>query len=265
MRKAERHRSTRPGTCARISQARLCLRSRAWYGCPGYVCRAHASQLTACFSHLGTRPSTIGHVLSSSPLALLAWYVPVPVSVSVHVPMYPPTPPNSPLTNLPISQDRREIHRMVRRNSLSRRDSHQRFALLLHRLFPAQHLPGKLSTDSHPCFLILTRHTSTPLLPGPLPLYPPHFLTLTRPPPQYRASVRGSPLSFPPSTKPTGFSFFPKELFPGAKYLLEEETNLVSYSAHERGGHFAALEKPEELWADVEAFVAKVMDGGSKL
>ncbi|KAL6705990.1 hypothetical protein ACN47E_006269 [Coniothyrium glycines] len=58
-------------------------------------------------------------------------------------------------------------------------------------------------------------------------------------------------------TKPTGFSFFPYELAPGIKHVIERHCNLVFYKQHERGGHFAALEKPKELWADVEEFVGK--------
>jgi hypothetical protein len=38
---------------------------------------------------------------------------------------------------------------------------------------------------------------------------------------------------------------------------MEKETNLVFYRQHERGGHFAALEKPKELLEDVEEFVSK--------
>lgn len=38
-------------------------------------------------------------------------------------------------------------------------------------------------------------------------------------------------------------------------HVLEKEGNIVAYEQHESGGHFAALEKPEELWADVEKFV----------
>lgn len=52
-----------------------------------------------------------------------------------------------------------------------------------------------------------------------------------------------------------GFSFFPRELTPGVMHVLEKEGNIVAYEQHESGGHFAALEKPEELWADVEKFV----------
>jgi len=62
----------------------------------------------------------------------------------------------------------------------------------------------------------------------------------------------------PKEAKPTGFSFFPKELSPGIKSALEKHCNLVSYVQHERGGHFAALEKPEELWGDVKEFAGKV-------
>jgi microsomal epoxide hydrolase len=64
-------------------------------------------------------------------------------------------------------------------------------------------------------------------------------------------------------SKPVGFSFFPHELSPGIKEVLSRNCNLVSYVQHEQGGHFAALERPEELWADVEEFVrvmGKVFD-----
>jgi microsomal epoxide hydrolase len=54
---------------------------------------------------------------------------------------------------------------------------------------------------------------------------------------------------------PTGVSWFPHELMPCPKYIIEKNSNLVSFKMHEKGGHFAALERPEELWADVEEFV----------
>jgi microsomal epoxide hydrolase len=57
--------------------------------------------------------------------------------------------------------------------------------------------------------------------------------------------------------KPLGFSFFPYELVPGIKSIMEKNSNLVSYNRHERGGHFAALEQPKVLWEDVEEFVGK--------
>jgi microsomal epoxide hydrolase len=57
--------------------------------------------------------------------------------------------------------------------------------------------------------------------------------------------------------KPLGFSFFPYELIPGIKSIMEKHSNLVFYNRHEHGGHFAALEQPKVLWEDVEEFVNK--------
>lgn len=57
--------------------------------------------------------------------------------------------------------------------------------------------------------------------------------------------------------KPTGFSFFPYELFPGIKSVIQKHANLITYKQHEHGGHFAALERPKELWEDVEEFAGK--------
>ncbi|KAF7982194.1 hypothetical protein HWV62_29989 [Athelia sp. TMB] len=59
-------------------------------------------------------------------------------------------------------------------------------------------------------------------------------------------------------TKPLGYSYFPKELYPVPRSWVATTGNLVFYKAHETGGHFAAVEKPEVLWADVEEFVAQV-------
>ncbi|KAF2091834.1 alpha/beta-hydrolase [Saccharata proteae CBS 121410] len=56
-------------------------------------------------------------------------------------------------------------------------------------------------------------------------------------------------------TKPFGFSWFPYELIPTPKAWAETTGNLVLYKQHTEGGHFAALEKPEILFADIEEFV----------
>ncbi|KAJ4358329.1 uncharacterized protein N0V89_002911 [Didymosphaeria variabile] len=139
----------------------------------------------------GTRPSTIGHVLSSNPLALLAW----------------------------IGEKFLEW------------------------------------TDETPPLDTILTNVSLYYFTGSFPrsIYP------------YRSIFRGNRVEFPPLTKPTGYSFFPMELFPGIKHIIESETNLVSYSVHEHGGHFGALEKPEDLWADVEEFVGKVTQGQNKV
>jgi hypothetical protein len=55
--------------------------------------------------------------------------------------------------------------------------------------------------------------------------------------------------------KPTGYSWFPYELAPIPKAWAEKTANIAFFRAHESGGHFAALERPETLWADVEEWV----------
>ncbi|KAE8154004.1 Alpha/Beta hydrolase protein [Aspergillus avenaceus] len=58
--------------------------------------------------------------------------------------------------------------------------------------------------------------------------------------------------------KPLGFSYFPNELFPVPKSWVETTGHLVFWRAHQRGGHFAALEKPAELKKDLTDFVNQV-------
>ncbi|WVQ94796.1 hypothetical protein IAU59_001879 [Kwoniella sp. CBS 9459] len=57
---------------------------------------------------------------------------------------------------------------------------------------------------------------------------------------------------------PMGFSYFPKEITPVPIHWIEKVNNLVWSKEHKAGGHFAALEKPEELWQDIEEFVAAI-------
>ncbi|EUC37785.1 hypothetical protein COCCADRAFT_33094 [Bipolaris zeicola 26-R-13] len=52
--------------------------------------------------------------------------------------------------------------------------------------------------------------------------------------------------------KPTGYSWFPYEISPIPQAWAEKTAKVVFFRAHEKGGHFAALERPEVLWADVE-------------
>ncbi|THX71942.1 alpha/beta-hydrolase [Aureobasidium pullulans] len=58
-----------------------------------------------------------------------------------------------------------------------------------------------------------------------------------------------------PSSKPQGYSYFPKEISPTPVSWVKETGNFVHTASHEEGGHFAAMEKPEVLWGDVEEFV----------
>lgn len=58
--------------------------------------------------------------------------------------------------------------------------------------------------------------------------------------------------------KPLGYSYFPKELIPIPVAWVATTGDLVWSNVHEKGGHFAAMEEPEELWKDVEDFVKQV-------
>ncbi|KAF2200651.1 epoxide hydrolase-like protein [Delitschia confertaspora ATCC 74209] len=71
----------------------------------------------------------------------------------------------------------------------------------------------------------------------------------------YRELFGGPPGGPPYIEKPFGFSLFPYDVAMGTRKNAEKNGNLVFYRQHERGGHFAALEKPKELWQDVEDFV----------
>ncbi|PLB52744.1 putative epoxide hydrolase [Aspergillus steynii IBT 23096] len=58
--------------------------------------------------------------------------------------------------------------------------------------------------------------------------------------------------------KPLGFSSFPMELTPTPKPWLEATGNVVYFKDHRKGGHFAALEKPNVLKEDLTEFIAQV-------
>ena len=55
-------------------------------------------------------------------------------------------------------------------------------------------------------------------------------------------------------TTPTGVSVFPHDLFLPVRRFAEPSENIVAWTEHDRGGHFAALEVPELLVPDVRAF-----------
>jgi pimeloyl-ACP methyl ester carboxylesterase len=58
-------------------------------------------------------------------------------------------------------------------------------------------------------------------------------------------------------TIPMGASFFPKELIVSPAAWVRKSNNLVFESHHKTGGHFAAIERPEELVRDVRKMFAK--------
>jgi pimeloyl-ACP methyl ester carboxylesterase len=53
---------------------------------------------------------------------------------------------------------------------------------------------------------------------------------------------------------PTGVAVFPKELYNAPRAWAERYYNVTHWSTFAAGGHFAALERPEELAADLRTF-----------
>ncbi|OCF60366.1 hypothetical protein L486_03049 [Kwoniella mangroviensis CBS 10435] len=64
--------------------------------------------------------------------------------------------------------------------------------------------------------------------------------------------------------KPTGYSYFPKEISPIPVHWVKTAHNLVWSREHKAGGHFAALEGPEILLDDVEDFIKQIWPEVSK-
>ncbi|KII87369.1 hypothetical protein PLICRDRAFT_252879 [Plicaturopsis crispa FD-325 SS-3] len=58
--------------------------------------------------------------------------------------------------------------------------------------------------------------------------------------------------------KPLGFSAYPRELVCTPRSWVATTGNLVFYREHDKGGHFAALERPVEFVRDVQEFVGQV-------
>ncbi|KAK0620503.1 Alpha/Beta hydrolase protein [Immersiella caudata] len=75
-----------------------------------------------------------------------------------------------------------------------------------------------------------------------------------------RAGTLPSPLTI--TNKPLGYSWFPGEVLTIAKSWLDHwfPENLVQFSTHESGGHFAAFDDPAGFLADIEEFVTIVKD-----
>ncbi|MBO0826644.1 MAG: epoxide hydrolase [Streptosporangiales bacterium] len=71
----------------------------------------------------------------------------------------------------------------------------------------------------------------------------------------YHEAARSGQWGPPPrSTAPTGVAVFPKEIAPPIRRFAEPDNNVVHWTEFDRGGHFAAMEQPELLVADVRAF-----------
>ena len=53
---------------------------------------------------------------------------------------------------------------------------------------------------------------------------------------------------------PTGVGVFPKELYRGSRRQAEKLYNIVHWTKHDKGGHFAVLEQPDAFVRDIRAF-----------
>jgi microsomal epoxide hydrolase len=54
---------------------------------------------------------------------------------------------------------------------------------------------------------------------------------------------------------PTGFAIFPEDITPAPREFAERFFNVQRWTEMPRGGHFAALEEPGLLVADLREFV----------
>jgi microsomal epoxide hydrolase len=57
-----------------------------------------------------------------------------------------------------------------------------------------------------------------------------------------------------PSSTPTGVAVFPYEIAPAIRRFAEQSNAIVHWTEFDRGGHFAAMEEPDLLTADVRRF-----------
>jgi pimeloyl-ACP methyl ester carboxylesterase len=72
----------------------------------------------------------------------------------------------------------------------------------------------------------------------------------------YHARMHG-PWPIPEGARvsvPTGYAEFPREILSPPRSLAEKVYNIQRWTRMDKGGHFAALEQPEALAADVRAF-----------
>ncbi len=56
---------------------------------------------------------------------------------------------------------------------------------------------------------------------------------------------------------PTGAAIFPAEIYRAPRSWAAASYNIQQWTLFQRGGHFAALEMPAELTADVRTFFAE--------
>jgi pimeloyl-ACP methyl ester carboxylesterase len=70
------------------------------------------------------------------------------------------------------------------------------------------------------------------------------------------APYRGQPPE--PSAAPTAVAVFPRDNFIPLRHVAGRTNNIVQWTQYDRGGHFAAMEQPDLLAADIRAFFARL-------
>lgn len=73
----------------------------------------------------------------------------------------------------------------------------------------------------------------------------------------YETQHSGERMNPPTSTIPFGVSYFPMELLRAPLTWIQTIGNVVFQSSHERGGHFAAHERPDDLADDLRKMFGK--------
>jgi pimeloyl-ACP methyl ester carboxylesterase len=68
-----------------------------------------------------------------------------------------------------------------------------------------------------------------------------------------------------PSNAPTALADFPRENFIPLRHIAEQTNNIVQWTEFDRGGHFAAMEEPDLLIADIRKFFRKLRETTGQL
>jgi pimeloyl-ACP methyl ester carboxylesterase len=74
----------------------------------------------------------------------------------------------------------------------------------------------------------------------------------------YESIGPGRSAGYPSSSVPTGCAVFPKEIYRAPRAWAAKRYDLRHWTRFDRGGHFAAMERPVELVGDIRAFFATV-------
>jgi microsomal epoxide hydrolase len=70
----------------------------------------------------------------------------------------------------------------------------------------------------------------------------------------YESRRDGGAFSGQKVTPPVAVAAFPKEIYRAPRSWVEPRYNVVRWTEFQKGGHFAAMERPEELLGDIRAF-----------